>query len=355
MYIHKSICISPQHTFSQINLEAIVSSIDNKLIVIEPKYENIPLNILRRMGKAVRMGVGAALPLIKDHPELNGIIIGTANGGMEDCIKFLYQVIRYDEGKLTPTNFVQSTNNAIASQIGLSTRNNGYNITHVHRGLAFENALLDAMMLLAENPNSTYLLGSVDEISSYNYNLENLGGWYKKEIISNSDLYKNNTTGSIAGEHAAMFIVNNTQNDSSAKVKAIKTLHTGKTEEVTEQLQLFLQRNLSANPEGVNQPVDLFLTGENGDSRHNHFYHSCEELFNNHTSACRFKHLSGEHPTVVSFALWLSCFILSTQHVPRHILKNDYNKKPINPNGVNTILIYNNSKGLQHSFILLEK
>src|SRR6185436_11909846 len=107
MFIHKSICISPQHTFPEVNIEDIVSSADNKLTVIEPKYENIPLNTLRRMGKAVRMGVGAAMNLIKEYPYLNGIIIGTSNGGMEDCIKFLNQVFDYNEGTLTPKNFVQ--------------------------------------------------------------------------------------------------------------------------------------------------------------------------------------------------------------------------------------------------------
>mgnify|MGYP001570970148 CR=1 FL=1 len=244
MYIHKSLCISPQHTFDKINLEDVVASVENKMIAIEPKYENIPLNILRRMGKAVRMGVGAAMPLVKYYPELNGIIIGTANGGMEDCIKFLYQVIKYDEGTLTPTNFVQSTNNAIAAQIGLSTHNNSYNITHVHRGLAFENSLLDAMMMLKENPDNTYLLGSVDEISSYNYNLERLGGWYKKEILRNSDLYKSNTPGTMAGEHASMFIVNDKKEGASAKVKALKTMHTDKAEEVKAQLKIFLQNIL---------------------------------------------------------------------------------------------------------------
>lgn len=357
MYIHKSVCISPQHTFSDINIEEVVSCAASKMSVIEPKYENIPLNILRRMGKAVRMGVGAAMPLVKDYPELNGIIIGTANGGMEDCIKFLCQVIKYNEGTLTPTNFVQSTNNAIAAQIGLSTHNNNYNITHVHRGLAFENSLLDAMMLLAENPNGTYLLGSVDEISSYNYNLERLGGWYKKETVSNADLYKSKTPGTMPGEHASMFIVNDRKEGSSAKVKTLKTLHTDNVEEVTAQLQLFLQNNLSAN-----QEVDLFLSGENGDSRHNHFYFSCEKLFNEHTAVARFKHLCGEHPTAVSFALWLGCFILSMQQVPRHILKNSFPKgmethstKSIHPAGINTILIYNNCKGLQHGFILVEK
>ena len=78
------------------------------------------------MGKAVRMGLGASIPLLQNNNEpLSGIIIGTAMGGMEDCINFLNQVIDYNEGMLTPTNFVQSTPNAIASQLGLLSNNKG--------------------------------------------------------------------------------------------------------------------------------------------------------------------------------------------------------------------------------------
>ncbi len=344
MYIHKTVCISPQQTFSEIDLENFVKVVGTKLMVIEPSYPDIPLNILRRMGKAVRMGVGAAARLLKEYPNLNGIVIGTANGGMEDCILFLNQIIDYNEGTLTPKNFVQSTTNAIAAQIGLNANNKEYNITHVHRGLAFENALLDVKMLLAENFKSTYLLGGVDEISSYNFNIENLSGWYKKKPVANEELYDNNTKGSIAGEGVAMFIVNNSAEHAIAKVKDVKLLHTTDEAEVTSQLKFFLEKN-SMN---VNE-IDLYLSGENGDTRLNHFYHACENLFEQSIIA-RFKHLCGEYPTATSFALWLACLLLDTQQLPKGIIKRNNNKKEIN-----TILIYNNYKGEQHSFILIKK
>jgi hypothetical protein len=89
---------------------------------------------------------------------LDGIIIGTANAGMEDCFHFLKQMVDYNEGLLTPGNFVQSTTNALAGQLGMMKHNTGYNITHVHLGLAFENALLDAAMRLEEYPWHNYLL-----------------------------------------------------------------------------------------------------------------------------------------------------------------------------------------------------
>src|SRR5882757_6797431 len=172
VYFHDSVCISPQFSFPVTDLSQCRVSKNNLLNVIEPDYPGIPAGAKRRMGKSVRMAVGAALPLLEDYPAPDGMIIATANGGMEDCLKFLNQILEYNEGLLTPGNFVQSTSNAAAAQIALVTKNHNYNITHVHRGLAFENALLDTIMLLKENPDSTFLLGAVDEISDFNYNID---------------------------------------------------------------------------------------------------------------------------------------------------------------------------------------
>lgn len=133
--------------------------VNNKLSVIEPGYDDIPKNSLRRMGKSVRIGMGVALAVIKQAPVFNGIIIGTGNGGMEDSIIFLKQVVEYNEGLLTPAHFVQSTSNAVASQLSLASVNRGYNITHVHRGLAFEMAAIDAAMRLLENPEHCFFAG----------------------------------------------------------------------------------------------------------------------------------------------------------------------------------------------------
>ncbi len=358
MYIHKSTCISPQQTYSEVDLEKTILSVNNILTVVEPKYQDIPLNILRRMGKAVRMGVGAALPLIKDSKNIDGIIIGTANGGMEDCIKFLNQIVQFEEGRLTPTNFVQSTPNAIAAQISITTQNKGYNITHVHRGLAFENALIDAQMLLKENLDFNLLVGGVDEISSYNYNIENLGGWYKEKEIDNTELYKNDSKGTIAGEGVTMFLVNNCKENCFANISAIKTLHTNKTDEVAEQLKLFIADNIS--PE---QKIDLFITGENGDNRLQNYYNICEKVLDKNTGIARFKHFCGEYPTASAFSVWLASQILNNQIIPKHFIKQDrfpqsLSKKTLSDicnNKVERILIYNNYKGQQHSFMLIEK
>lgn len=343
-YIHQSSCIFPQKTLFEADINKLSEARENKLVAIEPSYEGIPPAILRRMGKAVRIGIGAAMPLLQDTA-VDGVIIGTANGGMEDCIKFLNQIIEYQEGTLTPTNFVQSTSNAIAAQVGLLTRNKGYNITHVHRGLAFENAIIDAVMQIQENSDAQFLLGGVDEISTYNYNIEYLANWYKKEPISPLNLYASDTTGSIAGEGAAMFVVNGNKEKATARLNAIFTLHTEDKAYISNALLRFLHENLHFSEE-----IDILISGENGDNRLLPYYQSVENTLGNEIPVVRYKHLSGEFETSTAIALKLACGLLEGKVLPRHMLKQQEQH-----NKIKNILLYNTCKGYQHSFILLSQ
>jgi hypothetical protein len=341
-YIHQASCISAQQTFDAIDLDNLREPVDKKMLALEPAYAGIPPGVLRRMGKAVRMGVGAAMPLLQNNPEPDGIIIGTANGGKEDCVKFLNQIIEYDEGMLTPINFVQSTPNAVAAQIGLLTNNHGYNISHLHSGLAFEFAAIDTAMLLKENPSNNYLLGAVDDISIYNYNFEEKRGWYKNDHISNTALYSSNSKGCIPGEAATMFLVDNNAAGAMAKMLAVDTIHHTNETVVKEKLQTFIAKHV---PEG--EKIDLLLSGENGDSRFDKYYTAFEPVADANTVA-RFKHISGEYPTATAMAVWLATKILNDQTIPQHMIK-----KTGNAAGYKNILICNTYQLLQHSFMLL--
>ena len=342
-YFHRSICISPQVSFPEADLSRIRESKNNLLEVTEPDYPGIPPGVKRRMGKSVRMAVGAALPLLEDYPAPEGMIIATANGGMEDCLKFLNQILEYNEGLLTPGNFVQSTSNAAAAQIALVTKNHSYNITHVHRGLAFENALMDTIMLLKENPSSGYLLGCTDEISAYNYNIDRLAGWFRDKPVLNRDLFLSPAKGTIAGEGAFMVWMDNKRSGASAEIHAVKTLHSMDPTVVEEGMKQFISENLptAENP-------DLLLTGENGDERMNPFLESIESCFPASMPIARFKHLCGEYCTASSFACWLSMQIFKTGEVPPLLVKKNPTDSP-----VEKIIIYNNYRELQHSFILM--
>jgi hypothetical protein len=342
-FIHHTSCISPQVTFGEVDLDQFRAAEEGKMRAVEPVYTNIPAGALRRMGKAVRMGVGAGLPLLVSTPQVEGIIIGTANGGMEDCIKFLNQIIEYDEGQLTPGNFVQSTPNAIAAQIGFINRNRGYNVTHVQRGLAFESALMDTFMQLNENPGTAYLVGAIEEISTYNYNIDWLDGWYKKEHTEGADLYSANTVGSIAGEGASVFYVNDDPKSAVARLVAVDSYHSSDVQKVKARWLAFLEKNLNDNP------VDILISGENGDTRLLPFYQTLEEELDEETDILRFKHASGEYPTASAFALWLACRLLSGGNVPQWWFKRQRKR-----NTVRTIAIYNNFKNHQHGFMIVQ-
>ncbi|HAO45359.1 MAG TPA: hypothetical protein DCQ97_00430 [Chitinophagaceae bacterium] len=344
VYIHQAYCISPQKTFQDVDLELLHEPVDKKLYAIEPSYEGIPPGVLRRMGRAVRMGAGAGMPILKNSP-VDGIIIGTGKGGMEDCIKFLNQIVQYEEGLLAPGNFVQSTSNAVAAQLGMMSRNKSYNSTHVHRGHAFENAVTDAIMQLRALPGKQFLLGGVDEISDFDYNIETLDGSYKKEVIAASDFYTSDTPGSLAGEGAAMFLVNDQQPGALAGISAVGMLHSEDPAAVTAAFQQFISTHIRGN-----QKIDLFLSGESGDNRTLKFYAACESILPADIPVARFKHMSGVYATASSFALWMACHILQHGRLPVHTLKT-----VVEVSSLKTILLYNNYKGLQHSFMLIQK
>lgn len=343
LYIKHISSVIPQRTFELNDTNSIVLSKNNQLQAIEPSYVGIPNAMLRRMGKAVRISVGAALPILQQEHELNGIIIGTANGGMEDSIKFMNQIIQYLEDMLAPGNFVQSTPNGIAAQIGLIQKNKNYNITHVHRGLAFENAVLDAAMQLKTNPEATFLLGATDEISTYNYTIDLLAGWYKQETVSNIQLYDSASSGSIAGEGAVMMIVDADPNNALFELRGIQFWQSNDEEECKRRIENFLNPFLNTN-----EAPELMISGENGDNRFTKFYEISEKLLPSSCAVCRFKHLSGEYPTAVSQAFTLASHIFSTQEIPGTTLKKqrDFDK-------LNNILIYNTYHGQQHSLIFL--
>ncbi|ANH83427.1 hypothetical protein A8C56_22770 [Niabella ginsenosidivorans] len=340
MYIHQQFCISPQRTAGSPDLEKVITSSEGKLVAIEPALEGVPPGMLRRMSKAVRMGIGAGLPLLKEVVP-DGIIIGTANGGMEDCIKFLNQIIDYNEGMLTPGNFVQSTPNAIAGQLSLIKKNRNYNATHVHLGLAFENALTDAKMFLSEHPGNSYLTGAVDEISTYNYNIDRLAGWYDP-LLTNTDLYTAGHSATIAGEGAAMFLLSGTATGAIAKIESVSTLHTTEVSAIARHLEALLE----AYPVTA---TTLLISGENGDRRYQFFYDAFEKYAGT-APVIRFKHLTGEYPTAASFAVWLAAQAFQDLQLPDHLFK-----KGASLQKADRVILYNQYHGQQHSFIIISE
>jgi len=344
LYIVDMYCISPQLSYNQSLFEdGPIVYTGNRYLAKEPGYANIiPAGMLRRMGKAVRMGVGAGLPLINRNPGIDGIVLGTANGGLEDCLKFLNQIVDYEEGTLTPTNFVQSTPNAVAGSLALMSKNTGYNITHVNKGLAFEAALLDVVLLISEGQAGKILLGGIEEISDYNYNIDLLGGSFKSEEVSSRDLLSSDTPGTVCGEGAAMFVVSTEKSPGVfAEIVDVDQISYPDQETLIEKLNCFLDRNGL-----VNTQIDTIVAGSSGDNRSDFWFEHVRKSLFPMSSVHTYKDLVGDYPTSSSFALWLGVQTVLGKNIP--------GRTKVANGKVENVLIYNHYKGFQHGFILLK-
>jgi hypothetical protein len=347
MYITDSACISPQKTFDNGFFEGDTKvHVGDRYVAIEPDYgQLIPAGLLRRMGKAVRMGVGAGLPLIR-KTDIDGIILGTANGGLEDCLKFLNQIVDYDEGTLTPTNFVQSTPNAVAGNLALMSKTTGYNTTHVHKGLAFECTLLDAILLFEENKARSLLIGSVEEISDYNHNIDSLSGTFKKGDYSSETLFSSNTPGSVNGEGATMFVVTPEASEhSAAQITDVYQTSFLEEKDLSERIHYFLDRNLLDEKD-----IDTLILGISGDSRTDHWYSEMQTCLFPEANVYTYKNMVGDYPTASAFAVWMAVQIFSGLTVPDPCIY----RKSVALKSEN-VLIYNHYKAEQHGFILLRR
>ena len=343
MYVQDISCISPQNTFEGIPFQdGTILHTGSQYKAIEPNYlEFIPKGKLRRMGKVSKLGITAGVPIINRNENIDGIIIGTGNGGLNDCVKFLDQIITYAEGSLTPTNFVQSTANAVSGTLALMSSNTNYNSTYVSVGLAFEFALLDALMQIEDGSGLKFLVGNAEEISEYNHNINEKRGFFKTPPVSAAQLIDSNTKGSISGEGSAMFAVSNESQNALACIMDVGMIHTSSFEDVHEAIISFLNKNNIDSTE-----IGSLILGFNGDVIADSFYHQLLKSQFTNQRIISFKNLVGEYPSVSGFALWLAC-------LPNPILQEAIYKEGTNL-GKYT-LIYNHYQGESHGFILISK
>ncbi|MBC7827738.1 MAG: beta-ketoacyl synthase chain length factor [Chitinophagaceae bacterium] len=347
MYIQATGNISPQNTLGQPTLPANLSEYNtNRLYSIEPDYSKlIDVKLIRRMSRIIKMGVAAALQCLQEAGVENpdAIITGTAYGCLEDTGVFLQKMVQNKEEMLTPTAFIQSTHNTIGAQIALLLKCHGYNNTFVHRGFSFESALLDAIMLLEEKTVSNVLIGGVDEITDFSFGITSRFGLFKKNINSNLNLFDTPSKGTIAGEGAAFFLLNNHPSQKDyALLDGVSTFYKPiDLEETEHHIQSFLsEQSISMND------IDLVLCGRNGDSIGDKVYDDLNERLFEQSLITNYKHLCGDYPTSTAFALWLAAGIIKSGSVPEALMKAP-------KNDIKRILIYNHYQKIHHSLMLV--
>lgn len=349
VYINGIGNISPQLTFGDVPfLKALTEYTDNRLPCIEPDYNGwIEPRSIRRMSRVIRMGVAAAGLALREAgvQKPDSIITGTSLGCLEDTGIFLTKMIENKEQALNPTPFIQSTHNTIGSQVALLIQCLGYNQTYSHSAFSFENALIDALMMVAEQKN-TVLVGGVDELTNTSCDILNRFNIAKQDVTSNLSLFDSKTERTILGEGACYFLLSaDKRANAYAAISDMTTFYdpAGPAETHARIKDFLSKRRLAEND------VDLLILGMNGDSVRDRAYHRMASAIFPQTPIAAFKHLCGEYPTATAFALWMGAKILKKGKIPSTALRQgDHDKIP------KRVLIYNQYLGRHHSLIMLE-
>ncbi|MRX69675.1 3-oxoacyl-(acyl-carrier-protein) synthase [Flavobacterium resistens] len=349
-YINGVGCISTQKTFDTVFLEeAVYNQNETVLSIVPPVYKDyISPAMIRRMAKGVKNGIVASALAMKDAnvENVDAIITGTGLGCIEDSEKFLKNILDNNEEFLTPTSFIQSTHNTVGAQIALSLQCKGYNFTYVNGAVSFESALLDAKMQIEENEANSILVGGVDENGEYTLSLFKLAGRIKKENDLPSEVLNANSSGVIYGEGASFFVLENERNANTyAEILDVEIVNTLEENEVESALISFLKTNNLKISD-----LDAVVFGFDGNSDSDSYYRNLSENAFAKTPQLYYKHLSGAFDTASAFALWMASKVIKTQEIPE-IIKVNSVEKP----AYNTILLYNQVNGKNHSFTLLSK
>jgi 3-oxoacyl-(acyl-carrier-protein) synthase len=344
--------VSPQKTFDTNDfLSEVVEHNSKSLNCIEPSYKEL-LNptLARRMSRIIKMSIAASTVCLRDAKiEIpDAIMTGTALGCLEDTEKFLLAIIENEEQFLTPTSFIQSTHNTVSAQIALQLKCMNYNFTYVHKGFSFESAVLDGLMTIAEGEAKNVLVGGHDEMTEKFYRVcDRIGYWKKEDDVPTMELFESKTSGSIAGEGAAFFMLSHEKTENCyAKLRGIKTIYKPESNiEIEAKIsELLSSKGLTAND------IDVVVYGINGDCRYDKTYnHLKDSLFKKSTSTY-FKHLCGEYQTSGSFAMWMAAKMIKTQTIPSAVLIGKNKSKQIK-----NVLIYNTFLDTDHSVFLLSQ
>ena len=343
--------ISPQHSWGNdlFPSDNLIYE-GNRLSCVEPDYKEFITPIqMRRMSRTLKMGVASAGKCLRDAGVQmpDAIIVGTGLGMIADTEKFLRAIIDNGETLLTPTSFIQSTHNTVGAHIAVMIKCNNYNLTYVNDYLSFENALLDSLMRIAENPAEKVLLAGIDEMTDAYFRITDNAGWWKKNIKNNLELYDGHEPGSIAGEGAAFFLVTGEEHpDNYARFAGVRTFYRpASSEETGNWIRAFIRES-----DMDLEDIDMVITGMNGDTATDEVFMTLKDSVYEGLPIATYKHLCGEYYTASSFASWLGAMALKTQNIPDGLVM--LGTRPSGP--LRNILIHNQHRNTKHGLILLK-
>lgn len=290
---------------------------------------------LRRMSKGVKMGMYAGLKALESSnlDEVDAIVTGTGMGCLLDSDQFLTQITSGSESFVTPTSFIQSTHNTVASQLALYTQNHGTNLTYVNGSNSFEMALLDALCMLKSGEESSVLVGGVDEISPMRMkDLERIG------LVNTAT----GSSGTPYGEGAHFLVLSQEEHAENLAELVSVTLFSQATN-FNFEIDSFLKR------EGMSlEEVSAVVIGINADAVDAVHYASFIQ-YTSKLPQMHYKHLSGQYDCSSGYGLQCALDALKSQEIPAVLSFNQLKSA-----NLSSILLYNQYMGGYHSLVLIK-
>lgn len=347
IYINGTGNISIQEPLSKNGIFFPIAYSQPHIRCIEPNYKEYfdPI-VSRRMSKIIKRAIVSAKQAIAESgiEKPDAIITGTGLGCVEDTEKFLDALIRNEEKFLQPTYFIQSTHNTISSQIAINLSCNGYNNTYIHRGVSFENALMDALLLFKKKEIHSALVTGNDEMTPNYFIILGRIDYWKEEVKNTLEILKqNNSTGSFAGEGSVSLLFSDKKSEKSYAKLVGFDLFYKPTISVEEKIKNFLnecQLQLS--------DIDVCLTGMNGDKENDTIYSQVLGSLFSADSIGYYKQLCGQYYTASSYGLLSAACCIQKGEMPAHMILSGKTKKEIKH-----ILLYNHFQNKDHSLVLL--
>lgn len=307
----------------------------------DPDFKSLlPANVCRRNGNILKRAMIVSNFALKESglESVEAVVVGSGLGCVENTELFLQELVYEGEEFMKPSYFMASTHNTISSTIGINLGCHGYNSTYCHKGVSFENALLDVFLQIQMNRIKSAFVGGFDEMSPTYFN-----------ILQNAGYFGGDSKG-FAGEASAGGILSNKLTDNTlCRVVAVRLGFMLNDGELLDLLDVALQ------DAGLQKSdISAVMTGINGKPSSDAIYHKNLELFGIQAPTLGYAHLFGESYSGSVYGFYASAVSLHQNKIPQVLFldKEVENQSVQNPKN---ILIYHHFNNKDHSFIILQR
>ncbi|MCL2596097.1 MAG: beta-ketoacyl synthase chain length factor [Paludibacter sp.] len=322
IYINSAKQISIQKPLSEEWFDEPILYNQQYIRAIDPDYKQFfTPNEVRRFGKILKRALLVSREAM-NRKIPDAIITGTGLGCIENTEFFLKDLTFNGENLLKPTHFMNSTHNTISSLVAIDAHCHAYNTTYSHKGVSFENALMDAFLQLKSCKIANALVGAHDEMTpDYFTLLQRIG-------------YLGN--GNFSGETAVAMLLENMKNENSlCKIENVEIFY----------------KNIKSFDKNFLQNIDYVMIGINGNSQNDDIYFENSIKLFPKIPLLQFKNIFGESYTSSAFGVYAAAVCLQRGRIAEHLFidKKDFSQQKIPRN----ILIYNHFENKNHSFVML--